>query len=155
MPDYSKGKIYKLYNEDEPDKCYIGSTVKELSRRYSQHKSDLDCTARILFEDNKTPIIELLEEYPCVSKKELEIRERYWVEQYPNRINKYIPTRTPQERNDENKQKILEQRIQYYKENREKILENKRQYDIKNREKILEYKRQYRLKKKLSTDNSI
>lgn len=130
MPDYSKGKIYKLYNEDEPDKCYIGSTARELSRRYSQHKSDLDCTARILFEDNKTPIIELLEEYPCISKKELEIRERYWIDEYPNRINIQVPSRTQQEKKE------------YFK-----------QYNSENRDRLKEYRREYRLNK-LSTDNS-
>ena len=154
MPDYSKGKIYKLYNEDEPDKCYVGSTVRELSDRYSNHKNNLNCISRILFENNKTPIIELLEEYPCVSKKELEIRERYWIEQYPNKINIQIPSRTQQEWNDEHKDKMKENKKQYHIENKDKILEQKRQYRIENREKILKYAKEYYLRKKLSTDNS-
>ena len=38
MPDYSKGKIYKITN-DLNDDVYIGSTCDTLSRRFSNHKS--------------------------------------------------------------------------------------------------------------------
>jgi hypothetical protein len=35
-----------------------------------------------------------LEKYPCKSKGELEARERYWLEDTENCVNKQIPTRT-------------------------------------------------------------
>ena len=37
MPDYQKGKIYKVWNNSYT-KCYIGSTCEELCRRMAQHK---------------------------------------------------------------------------------------------------------------------
>lgn len=113
MSDYSKGKIYKLYNKDEPNKVYIGSCIKTLKRRYSSHKNTLNCVSKQLFQDDKTPIIELIENYSCNSKYELECRERYWMEQYPERINYKVPTRTREEYFEENKDKIKKYRKEY------------------------------------------
>ena len=36
--DYSKGKIYKLTNEDMPDLVYYGSTIRTLKERLRGHK---------------------------------------------------------------------------------------------------------------------
>lgn len=41
MPDYSKGKIYKLCS-NQTDNVYIGSTTQELSFRLSDHKKHID-----------------------------------------------------------------------------------------------------------------
>jgi hypothetical protein len=133
MPDYSKGKIYKLYNEDNPDECYIGSTVSRLSHRYNQHLSDYNINQRVsskkLFE-NKIPIIMLIEDYSCKSLFELKLRERYWIEQYPNSVNKAIPTRTKQEYYQDTKEIRTKQHKDYLakrkanKELKEYILKN-------------------------------
>jgi hypothetical protein len=118
MSDYSKGQIYKLYNEDEPDKCYIGSTIQLLCKRYKNHKKTKnECASKILFENNKKPIIELLEKYPCNNKYELEIRERYWIEQFPNKINLATPGLLEEEikRNrKDNKQKMKDCLKEYF-----------------------------------------
>ena len=37
MPDYSKGKIYKIWSMNYT-KCYVGSTVDGLQSRFSKHK---------------------------------------------------------------------------------------------------------------------
>lgn len=179
MPDYSKGKIYKLYNEDDPDRCYIGSTVKTLKQRYSQHKNkNNDCVSKILFENNKTPKIELIEDYPCETLNQLLIRERFYIEQYPNKINYQIPTRNGKEYYEENKDKIKDYRKkycdnnkdkiklkdnkyynankeifkdrskEYYETNKEKIKDKNKEYRDKHKEEIKEYKKQYYLKKK-------
>ena len=113
MPDYSKGKIYKLYNEDEPDKVYIGSTVSRISHRYNQHLSasknpQYYTTSVELFQDNKNPKIEILENYSCKSKYDLECRERYYIEQHPKCINKLLPARTHKEYYETNKNIILQ-----------------------------------------------
>ena len=39
MPDYSKGKIYKITN-DYNDYVYIGSTCDTLSKNFSKHKTE-------------------------------------------------------------------------------------------------------------------
>jgi hypothetical protein len=87
---YKKGQIYKIvdkaYNE-----CYYGSTVDRLSQRLSCHKSKYKLyknkestfiTAFILFDryGPENCKIELVEDYPCESKTELNRREGYWIE---------------------------------------------------------------------------
>ena len=39
MPDYSKGKIYKLIDL-ETEECYIGSTCKTLRKRLEGHETE-------------------------------------------------------------------------------------------------------------------
>ncbi len=81
--DFSKGKIYKVSSFLNPSFCYIGSTTCDLPKRYKEHTSRYlnyqkhFRTIWIIFEyfglDNCS--IQLLEDYPCKSKKELCQRE--------------------------------------------------------------------------------
>ena len=89
---YSQGKIYKLYTK-ESDECYIGSTIQPLWRRLQVHKYPTNrCRSRELFEKYKCIEIELLEEYPCNTRYELEQREKEHIIKTDNCINKQIPT---------------------------------------------------------------
>ena len=40
MPDYAKGKIYKILNTID-DEMYVGSTVETLGQRMAKHRSDM------------------------------------------------------------------------------------------------------------------
>jgi len=116
MNKYEKGKIYKIVNDDMPDKVYYGSCVqKYLSNRLTVHKSTLNkkypCSSKILYEKGK-PRIELVENFPCNSKKELEERERYYIENNEC-VNIKIPGRTQKER--DAKRTDGEYRKMYYK----------------------------------------
>jgi hypothetical protein len=104
MPDYSNGKIYKLTSSNT-DLIYIGSTTKTLQQRLSAHKYHHKLwkdnkfnfmTSFKVFEDGNDAIIELLETYPCDSKKNLELRERYYIESHKC-VNKCVPTRDHRE----------------------------------------------------------
>ena len=98
MNKYENGKIYKLVNDDMPDKVYYGSTIQKLSVRFSGHKSESkrkNKSSKILFEKGE-PRIELIEDYPCSSKIELEKRERFYIENNKC-VNKCIPGRTNKE----------------------------------------------------------
>lgn len=83
---YCRGKIYKLYFDDDPSIYYIGHTIVELSRRLNQHrtlsthnrKSKL-YNAMKKHGKYKFSII-LIEEFPCSNKLELVIREQYWID---------------------------------------------------------------------------
>lgn len=103
MEDYSSGKIYKLHITDIPDICYIGSTRDSLETRFAHHRHQASnekqnkCAAASLFQEGDV-IISLIEDYPCQSKRALEERERYWIEQHPDCVNKNIPTRGWRER---------------------------------------------------------
>jgi len=92
MPDYTKGKIYKLTGAS---KTYIGSTTRPLSARHWEHKSKPLITTQEIIDD-PTNQITLIELFPCSSKEELLARERYHIEQYEC-VNKTRPIITKDE----------------------------------------------------------
>lgn len=101
MNKYENGKIYKLVNTVD-DNIYIGSTHQPLTFRLSLHKSHGKIkNSKVYRHLNSIGFsnvrIELIEEYPCTCKKELEDRERYWIENLKPTLNKNIPSRTKEE----------------------------------------------------------
>jgi hypothetical protein len=108
MIDYSKGKIYKLIC-DKSKLVYIGSTTLSLDERLRIHKSLLDCNCKILFDLGKVDI-SLIEDYPCLSKKELELKEGDFIKYYKYFhndliLNKYIAGGSMKKINTKNKNK--------------------------------------------------
>jgi antirestriction protein len=112
MPDYQKGKIYKLWSP-QGNEIYIGSTINPLSKRLGQHKADSRCRSKYLFENYDNVKIELIQEYPCNNKMEL---NRQKGEHIRNNdcLNKLIAGRTK-------KEYIKE----YYENNKENINEKR------------------------------
>ena len=141
MPDYQKGKIYKLWSpQGTEDEIYIGSTRDELRFRKSNHKKKNNrCQSKILFEKYDDIRIEVIEEYPCNSKAELEKKEGEYIRNNKC-LNKYIPNRTIKEWREDNKEKIKEYKKKHYKNNKQSILEHHKN----NKEKLTEYKKEYR-----------
>lgn len=99
MPNYANGKIYSIMSIVD-DKEYIGSTVIPLRQRFNQHKK---CAEH--YPDRKVYThfnaigwdnvrVELLEDCPCNTKHELELRERYYIEHRGAELNALIPTRS-------------------------------------------------------------
>ena len=148
MPDYQKGKIYKLWSpQGEEDEIYIGSTCDKLYKRKNQHKSKNhnNCSSKILFEKYDDVRIEVIEEYPCNSKAELNKKEGEYIKNNKC-LNRNVAGRTHKEYCEDNKEYIKEYQHHYHKEyqfknyekNKEKILEMKKKYYQDNKEKILE-----------------
>lgn len=84
MPDYSKGKIYKIIS-NLTDKAYFGSTTNNyLSNRLAKHmwdfKNNCHLTSFEILKFNDAKII-LIENFPCSSKDELRQREQFWIDQ--------------------------------------------------------------------------
>jgi len=169
MPDYKNGKIYKLWSI-EGDDIYIGSTTDALHKRLNGHKTKKNkCNSKILFEKYNDVKIELIEEYPCENKQQLNRREGEIMRLNKKHIvNHCIAGRTVKEfhidnvdrlnKNSKqyhinNKEKIHEQKKQYYIDNIDKIKERKKQYNIDNTDKIKEQNKQKYLKNKLLTKN--
>ena len=144
MPDYQKGKIYKIVN-DKLGLTYYGSTTQILSQRMGGHianKKKFDkgkCTNVSSFQllDGNQKIY-LVEKYPCNDKIELLKRERYYIENNEC-VNKCIPTRTMKEYYIDNKYKIKE----YFIDNKDKFKIYKKKYYEDNKEKIKQYQKQY------------
>lgn len=124
MPDYQNAKIYKLVNETL-GLTYFGSTTKQLCVRKSQHKynfkKDLHCISKILFEGEGEVEIVLIEDFPCNSKKELLLRERFYIENN-GCVNKNIPSRKNNEWREENREYLRKKNNEYRETNKAKIL---------------------------------
>jgi hypothetical protein len=154
MVNYGNGLIYKLCCKDPiiTDE-YIGSTCNK-NRRKQQHKSCCNNENtkehnRLVYQfiranggfDNFDLII--IEEYPCESKVQLEMKEREYIERLRPTLNKQIPTRTLQEYRETHREEIREYHKQYREENIEEIKEYKKRYIDENIEEIKEYQREY------------
>jgi len=144
VPDYSLGKIYKITSPN-CDEVYIGSTTQTLKDRLSEHKSACktkNINSKVVI-DKGDAVIELIEDFPCESKKELERREGEIMKTTLNCCNKLIAGRTMKEWRDENTERIAKQQKQYYIENTTTIAERAKQYRIDNAELIAIQKKQY------------
>jgi hypothetical protein len=133
MTDYKNGKVYSI-RCDKTNKIYIGSTIQTLAQRKSTHHTNYNrwkqsgkggfIRAYQLFEDYgfENCYIELIENYPCKDKAELNAREGY--HQRLNKdilVNKKIEGRTDAEYRKDNVEIIREKNIKYKKDNAEKI----------------------------------
>jgi len=142
---YSDAKIYKLchiitdtkiidgvtYKSEiqKPDsKIYIGSTCGKLNQRLWHHthafnnkETQTQCASSKLYEISKDVSIQLIEDFPCKTKEELNIRERYWIETTSNCINRNIPGQTWKERWEKNKDHNSEKHKEWLQANKEAI----------------------------------
>ena len=150
MPDYQKGKIYSIRSHLTED-VYIGSTCNRLSDRMAQHRYDAknnigSCKSKTIF-DFEDAYIELIEDYPCENREQLNRREGEII-RATICVNKGIAGRTKKEYNEDNKEAIAEQKKQYREDNKETITEQKKQYREQIKEETKEYNKQYRLANK-------
>ena len=128
MNKYQNGKIYKIVCR-KTNLVYIGSTIeKYLSNRLKGHVYKFNnkignYTSFKLLEGGDY-YIELVELFPCNSKDELLVRERYYFDLI-DCVNKYRPTITLVEQ---------KERIQKYKaDNKSKWAEYMKGYRLKNK----------------------
>ena len=132
MPDYKLGKIYQIWSPNT-DEVYIGSTVQPLHKRFHDHKTTLTSkkytTAREVLKCGEAKI-ELIEDYPCEKKSELNRREGQVMRGYDNRVNVKIAGRTPAEWRADNKEHIAAYQKEYYQKPgvREHIAAQKKEY---------------------------
>ena len=154
MPDYQNSKIYKVTCES--GLVYIGSTTQTLKERLRQHKKSAnECSCNKFIN----PVIELIEDIKCDTKKELLTRERYYIETL-DCVNVYVPLQTPQEHYLKHRDRIRDNAKIYYQENKEEIIKrnternkgmDRREYYKKWRSLNPEKTKTYQLKKKLIT----
>ena len=111
-------------------------------------------TSYSILKNNDYDII-LIENVNCETVDQLKARERFYIENTPNCVNRNIPTRTAQEyyhqKYIENKDTILEERKQYYNDNKEKVLQRVKAYQDNNPEKKKEKNHEWYLKHKEQT----
>ena len=156
MPIYENSVIYKLVHKNDQDNenIYVGSTTNFRGRKL-QHKR-ICCNEKngkynlylyqFIRENGGWDEWEMIavETYPCENKRELEIRERFYIETLKAKLNQIIPTRTHKEYREDNKELIKEKKKKEYEDNKEHIKERNLKYRQHNREKITEYNKEYR-----------
>ena len=98
--------------------------------------------------------IELIEDYPCNSKKELNRKEGKWIRQM-DCVNKTVAGRTQQEWIEENKEELKTYKKQYYEKNKEKLIARQKQYQAEHKEEIVIKNKQRYVAKKLLTQNNL
>lgn len=135
MVNYQNGKIYKIWSPSQ-DLQYIGSTAQELSQRLAGHKRNFKsfnnpdskfnnyCASYEVLkcEDYR---IDLLENYSCINKLELNKKEGEYIKNNVC-VNKIIAGRTPKEHYQDNRDKILLEKKEYQQINKEKISEKRK-----------------------------
>lgn len=143
MPDYKNGKIYCIRSKLS-DEVYIGSTCVPLSKRMTHHragcKAGRNCASAKLIALGDA-YIELIEEYPCENKEQLNRREGEIMRAHTNRVNKRIAGRTDQEYHQDNSEMIAKRCRKWREANPEKVAEYAKANREKNRDKINEQRR--------------
>jgi len=159
MVNYAKSIVYKICCKDPSiNDEYVGSTVNFV-RRKACHKSRCHNENRPEYNlkvyqkirecggwDN-WDMVEV-ERYCATDRKDLNARERFWLEEVGATLNMTVPNRSRAEWVDVNKEKMTEYQATYRQENKEKIAEYKATYRQKNREKIAERSVTYRQENK-------
>ena len=135
-----KGIIYKI-ECCITGEVYYGSTQQSLNLRMIGHKSDYKRWKQGTFPYMTSfQIIErcnysysLIETIDCEDKKQLEIRERFFIENNKC-INKNIPGRTTKEYYESNKEARLDYQKQYYESNKQLIIQLRIQRYLKQKQ---------------------
>jgi len=160
---YQNGKVYRIWSLDTED-IYIGSSCDTLSNRFCRHKSHykkwkegdkrIYCSSYILFD--KVGVenckIELIKDFPCNSKTELNREEgKVMRENKDIIVNKIQAGRTKKEYDEEHKQEKKEyyqnhkeEKKEYYEHNKKEILEKQKEYREENKEELAEKQKVYR-----------
>jgi len=146
MPNYQKGKIYKII-DNKTGKVYFGSTTEPtIARRLATHRTHCkqykegkqrNCSSFEILENNDYVIV-LVELFSCSSKDELLARERYWIEN-----NECINKNRPIVSIEEKKQYQQQYYQEHFIEHKDKRTKYKQQYNQEHKEENQQYSQQY------------
>ena len=119
-----KGYIYKLCYDESSCVFYIGSTIRGLKRRLTEHKREIrkgkSSKKKIeLFKDKVDDLKMILIDECFGTLIEIRFRERYWLEKLKSIVNIVLPIRNKGEYDklyyQNNKHKILAYRAEKVK----------------------------------------
>ena len=151
MKDYSKGKIYKLWNEID-DRIYIGSTCQTLAQRMGEHRRCINKTRDKNFKlyqymtevgvDNFK--IELLEECECENNDQVRKREGECIREHKPALNTRIEDRTRGEYYQDHRNEIRTRAREWWENNKDRHRETSAKWREENKERKSEMDRRYR-----------
>ena len=148
--DYKNGKIYGIFNAVN-DEVYIGSTCSKLSQRMAKHryhmKAPRSCNYKIYQKMKELGCenfyIELICEYPCNSKEQLQAMEGQYIRRLGT-LNERIAGRSQTEYKETHKEENKERCKTYREKHPEKVAESKKKCYEKKPEQYKEYRQEYR-----------
>ena len=131
---YAESKIYAIRSK-QTEKCYIGSTIKSLNTRMTAHRAynrdkwnGMTSKQIVQYDD---AYIELIENYPCESQRELFKREGEIIQNTPGAVNRNTPGKNLGDKRLERIAKLEESA----KSTKEWFIEFERKLDAKRMEK--------------------
>ena len=153
--DYKNAQIYTIRSH-QTEMVYVGSTCSPLYKRLYQHKRNYKnwlnkkygYTASYEIVKFNDAYIELYEDYPCSSKRELNRREGQVMRETKNCVSKFIAGRSHKEWEKDNEKKLRQSRKEYYKNNKQQKLEYRKNYYEKNKQIINQISKNYYEKNK-------
>jgi hypothetical protein len=119
---YHGGKIYTL-RSPSTDKIYIGSTYNSLAKRKAEHKKNKSNEISQLDDF----YIELLENFKCENRDELNKREGELIRENDKCVNKNMAGRTKKEYLIANKEHHKQICKKYYEARKDDILQKRKQ----------------------------
>ena len=150
MPNYQLSIIYKLCCKDPTITYrYVGSTTN-FTRRKCDHKAvcnnpndkDYNGYKYKIIRDNggfKNWDMIQIEVVNVNNKRELELKQREYIEILKPSLNKHIVIRTDEERKEKHREYIKK----YREQNKDKIKEYGKKYREENKDKNYEYEKRY------------
>ena len=145
MVNYNNGKIYKIVNELEPDKFYVGSTTLPLSRRMAEHRAHTKKGTSFFYTEIRQVGIKhfhivLIHDFLCSNVEQLRAEE----ERVRRELKPYYNMRRAFQTEEEKK----EHKKKYYEQNKDKVKDKIKEYYEQNKDKIRYYQKEYREWKK-------
>lgn len=133
MPDYKFGKIYAIRAPGTND-VYYGSTTCSLAQRFAQHKylymrwidGTTNRTTSFSLLEMEGVYIELVENYACETKEQLNRREGQIIRSDPNAINRCVAGRTSKEYKEDNAERVAQKSKEWWAKNKEQVKETRR-----------------------------
>ena len=144
---FKNGKIYIIYSLIS-SKVYFGSTIRTINDRFKDHinyyngykkgKKKYCNSTCVMFDelDFNNCKVKLIKNYPCLSRKALELEEGKFIQSSKQCYNKNVAGRSIQEYYKSKVEEIKEQKKEYYKSNVDTIKEQQKKYKELNADKI-------------------
>ena len=131
---YEIGHIYVIWDCEDHNLVYYGSTNMIFEERMKRHKNQGNkCSSKQVIERGNYEYT-ILETYENIDEYDLVERERWYI---LNKVcvNQVVPHRTKAEWYQDNKEKIKEQVAGYYQNNKDELNEKNSKYYQKHKDK--------------------
>ena len=141
MPNFQNGKIYAIRSH-QTAQVYVGSTTQPLSVRFGGHRlpsNKLSSSTIMRFPD---AYIELIENYPCSDKNELNRREGEFIRTM-DCVNKRIAGRTPTEWRAEHMEELKQSKREWHANHREEANQRNKEWHADHREEANQKSREW------------